>query len=980
MRTTMSFRPVAMGVFFSFILLLAGFDPCSSHGLPAATGRLLSPYSVSGDTLHPSWVRLYGSDACRSQDNAAAIALDRAGNTLVTGTSTASGTGGDFLTIKYDASGQELWVRRYNGTGGGADQGEAIAIDLSGNAFVAGRSWDGAQYDCVIIKYTPTGGVEWVTPFDGPADTSVIPTALRVDSAGAVYVGACLGMPGRASGLITLKLDPLGNIVWSANHRLSTTWGWGALAFAVDDSGNALIAGTDFSPGANDDWITVKFSPAGQEMWVARYSGAGVGSDVPRAMCVDSVGNVYVTGWTQTPDGRSDFSTIAYNAGGIQQWVRTYDGPSHEDDNGARIVLDGAGGIFVAGSSKGANGSDMVTIKYSTAGDSQWVARFDGAAHGEDIPSAIAVDGKLNIVVAGVSTGAGLNGDFAAVRYSPEGTQQWVAGTDFREGSDDYANSMALDSLGGIHLGGGTGGPGINRDLVVVAYDTTGEDVWTALFDGPGTSSDAPVALCMDGSGNIAATGTSVDSADVYSFLTVRYDPSGAVSWADRFAGGDAVDVAADAAGNIYMTGTAWDSTSSSDFLTVKYDSSGGRRWVARYNRLGSSLEHVKGLAVDSSGCVYVTGVSYSTSTGNDMYTVKYDSTGTQQWVTSYTGFGNRSDIPRAIVVDAQGNAYVTGTTWTDTPVSHSNYVTLKYSPAGQILWASLYNGPGNGLDSPWDVVVDRNGYVYVTGESYGSQANYDYATVKYNPWGDEVWVARYSHTGSSVDLSRAIVVGEGGESYVTGFSAGAFATVKYNAYGEQEWVARRGSSGGTRAFLAMDRSGSVYVSGTNAALQGESEFLTLAYDSSGVEQWTDLLRQPGSTQDSPVGIAVDRLRNVYVVGASQAGMFVAAKYEQGATAVQESSPVVTAYRLEQNYPNPCNPATTIEYALPTHARVSLRVYDILGREVRVLVDGEQPAGSHAVRFDAANLSSGVYFYRLQAGTFAASRKFLLLR
>ena len=79
-------------------------------------------------------------------------------------------------------------------------------------------------------------------------------------------------------------------------------------------------------------------------------------------------------------------------------------------------------------------------------------------------------------------------------------------------------------------------------------------------------------------------------------------------------------------------------------------------------------------------------------------------------------------------------------------------------------------------------------------------------------------------------------------------------------------------------------------------------------------------------------------------------------------------------------YPNPFNPATTISYTLPEAAFVSMKVYSLLGEEVATLVNANQPAGTHQVHFDAAGLPSGVYFYRLSAGSFSATRKLMLVR
>ncbi|PID59467.1 MAG: hypothetical protein CR986_06050 [Ignavibacteriae bacterium] len=99
-----------------------------------------------------------------------------------------------------------------------------------------------------------------------------------------------------------------------------------------------------------------------------------------------------------------------------------------------------------------------------------------------------------------------------------------------------------------------------------------------------------------------------------------------------------------------------------------------------------------------------------------------------------------------------------------------------------------------------------------------------------------------------------------------------------------------------------------------------------------------------------------------------------------------------TEYNLSQNYPNPFNPVTTINYTIPSNVKrftnsmtgemsnVKLIVYDILGNEVATLVNEQQNQGNYQVKFDASNLSSGIYFYKLQAGNFVATKKMILLK
>ena len=95
---------------------------------------------------------------------------------------------------------------------------------------------------------------------------------------------------------------------------------------------------------------------------------------------------------------------------------------------------------------------------------------------------------------------------------------------------------------------------------------------------------------------------------------------------------------------------------------------------------------------------------------------------------------------------------------------------------------------------------------------------------------------------------------------------------------------------------------------------------------------------------------------------------------------VNDERGLPTAFGLSQNFPNPFNPATTIEFAVPTEAHVTVDVYNAIGEQVATLVDEARGAGYHTVSFDASSLPSGVYLYRISAGQFTAVRKMLLMK
>jgi Beta-propeller repeat. len=232
------------------------------------------------------------------------------------------------------------------------------------------------------------------------------------------------------------------------------------------------------------------------------------------------------------------------------------------------------------------------------------------------------------------------------------------------------------------------------------------------------------------------------------------------------------------------VTGYSAGSDSGNDYATIKYNSSGQEQWVARYNGPSNSDDYAKAIGIDGSGNVYVTGSSLGSGTGFDYATVKYNSSGQEQWVTRYNGPANEDDEPSAIAVDASGNVHVTG--YSTGSGTGYDYTTIKYDASGTETWVARYNGAANLLDIANAIALDASGNVYVTGWSVGLGTGYDYATVKYDSSGQEQWVARYNGTGNDDDQAYAIAVDSSANVYVTGYAIDAdgvsdYTTIKYS-------------------------------------------------------------------------------------------------------------------------------------------------------------------------------------------------------
>jgi len=177
------------------------------------------------------------------------------------------------------------------------------------------------------------------------------------------------------------------------------------------------------------------------------------------------------------------------------------------------------------------------------------------------------------------------------------------------------------------------------------------------------------------------------------------------------------------------VTGQSSNGTNN-DYLTIKYDTNGNTIWQKVWD--GGNNDAGCGIAVDSSGNVYVTGCSSNGASYWDYLTIKYNSTGDTVWQKVWDG--GSDDIGHGIAVDDTGNVYVTGQSSNG---ADNDYLTIKYNgTTGEIIWQKIYNGVN--YDYGEGIAVDSSGNVYVTGGSCKSVSYpwvYDYLTIKYRQY-----------------------------------------------------------------------------------------------------------------------------------------------------------------------------------------------------------------------------------------------------
>jgi hypothetical protein len=292
----------------------------------------------------------------------------------------------------------------------------------------------------------------------------------------------------------------------------------------------------------------------------------------------------------------------------------------------------------------------------------------------------------------------------------------------------------------------------------------------------------------------------------------------------------------------------------------------------------------------------------------------------------------------------------------------------------GAVRWVQRFDDSIHGEDHPRGIAIDDSGSVYVTGFASDSAVVQAAITIKYNRGGDQLWVDRFvvdsleryeQNEGWQVALDKQYHPIVGLTEYRQSLRS---MLVKYNPDGTIQWR-QMVLDGGDNAFAVG------YSTGNRPVV---TRFTNL-----GVQSWAFV--DSSVTGSDYLDAHLDHSGKMYLsldgqsVGTDRD--FVVVKYSQGPDGVRKAPGVLpTTFRLHNAYPNPFNPRTRIEYALPSRQPVVLKVFNLLGEEVSTLVNEVQEPGDRYADFNAAGLASGVYFYRLQAGPFTGVRKVLLMK
>jgi hypothetical protein len=497
-------------------------------------------------------------------------------------------------------------------------------------------------------------------------------------------------------------------------------------------------------------------------------------------------------------------------------------------------------------------------------------------------------------------------------------TQEWVARWPSPSPVSATGRQIKTDALGYIYVLADTG-----NGFGFLKYDASGNLLFSTTYWPGGYPSGWGLYFGVTALGDVYVTGSMNLQFDSWIY-TAKFNSNGVLQWGKLYNpdNDDFVnDLIVDNVGNIVIAaGARIGSTAYA--LLIKYNGNGDTLWTRYFNNGQTEASYNK-IVIDSLNDIFLTG--FITHVGKCLIS-KYVPSGNMVWFQTFTLEQGRTNLGVGISRDIKGNLYVIGTQARLGP--YETYL-LKLNSSGDTLWSRKFPGYATGNNSPWGPVIGSNGNAIYYASSFE-------------------------------------------DSVGTGVS---FSTFKYDSAGTLGWIKLFNggflNTANIPADIKLDKTGNIYVCGTAYFQTTGNDYVTLKYLPTGSLQWVaNYIGIVTNGGDYAYGLVVDTSLNVYVTGSSRKAVnsnpdAVTIKYNQPVAIVNNNNSLPETCALQQNYPNPFNSVTVINYQLPKTGSVLMILYDVLGKEMKILTKAYQNAGYFSMALNMDNFPSGIYFYRL---------------
>jgi hypothetical protein len=802
--------------------------------------------------------------------------------------------------VKYNTSGVAQWATCIDGTG--SDIGYGIAIDSTNNIYITGqyisttlvtlKNVNGtgqvnssitlpisSSSACFLVKYSSSGIAQWATNIRG--SSTIVGYAIGIDSTNSIYITGSY----YTSSAVTLQ-NASGSTQTASSITLpATSSSSGVFLVKYNTSGITQWA-TYFNSPSTDYAYGIAFDSINSIYITGSYysSSAVILQDVSGTTQKASSINLPIT------NSSGAVFLVKYNAGGVAQWATFLNGT--HSDNGRGIAIDSTNNIYMTGIYtstsavilQDANGTTQINsaitlpninnstlgavflVKYNASGITQWATYLDGNAV-NDVGYAIAVRGDA-VYISGVCAN---NTTISIPLQDASGTTQRVSALALQASASDASFVVQYTTDGIVQAASTCLSTGTSAGSITfpsrMAKDASGNIYWLYNYSSMTALPVKNISGASQVDSDITLPSTYINGSVRVRTAIIKYNPSSIAQWATVVSNSvslgannmSGISITVDASNNVYVGGQYYSTvafelsnangtgqavsiitlpialTTPTGFV-VQYNTDGVAQWAIPFT------SSVYGVAVDTTGSVYVTGgqtipnstlwdasgdgqapsdVTNTVSGGltAGIYLCKYDADGIALWATNIdTISGYAGSFYNTLVVDSTNSIYLA------TPV---------FDGINQII---LNNANGTG-QAPSTVTIPPL-----------SSTTSSMLLVKYNQDGIVQW-ATYTNPGTSM-IPYKIAVDSSNDIYITGAYRSAAAVVLQDA------------NGGTQQPSAI----SLPLNSTDAA------FL-IKYNANGVVQWG--VHLDGNNPDAALGLVIDGMNNVYITGFYTSSGFV---------------------------------------------------------------------------------------------------------
>lgn len=631
----------------------------------------------------------------------------------------ASGTK-TFLTVKYDAAGNELWQQQYVAT----QDPLKLMVDHSNCVVAVGY----AQ----IVKYSGAGIFKWSKTLNSGSHA----INMAIDSVNSVYIAG-----GKSSDLYTAKYDSNGVFSWQTSLNGSGNGNDEAQAMGIDRFGNIYTAGYLYSTTDYEDFALVKYRQNGDTAWKRTYHLSTYIRDTAKCMAIDNNGNIYVSG-----NNGANIITLKYDSLGTLKWPASYYASTGSPYMMPTSILFDNNAVYVTGCApatniNGVGGYDMIFLKYdATFGGLSWSKKNTGTEPNyRDFGKGMSVhkDAGGNYVVGGYVQNAYTHSDFKLVKYDALGNTLYDITYDGPGTSSDISRSARMNSHGEIIVAvatqdstmyNGTLNSNMRYNSVAyIKYDSLGNKVWENLVHFQSVFDIRANDMIIDGSDNLVSL-VSNELAGAEKMMLVKIDNSGALVWQKTYnlSGFSGIEIKQDNSGNFII------GSKGSDGLIAKCNSLGDTLWTMRNT---SGYGTMSDIDVDGSGNIYT---SHGDPSQGGVIS-RYSASGALTWSTGAANTG--LSMYASIKVDQQNNLVAMSAGHNYSPDRAFSTI-AKINPSGSVVFTDTVQIQRTG------VYIDYNFLPQILTDSLSNiYSTHTYVTPSLNTY--ETVVAKRSATGA---------------------------------------------------------------------------------------------------------------------------------------------------------------------------------------------------------------------------------------